>query len=164
MRIYLLMGVSGVGKSTIGSILSKKLNIPYYDADDFHSDGNIEKMKKGIPLTDKDRDTWLDTLAGKIKEWSQEKGAILACSALKEKYRQHLQSIPKDETVWIYLHADYQVIYDRIKNRENHYFHADLLQSQYDTLEVPDYGIDINVDSSVGEIVDEILKKIPEKA
>lgn len=160
MQVYLVTGVSGSGKSTIGEILSKKLHVPYFDADDFHPAANIQKMKNSIPLFDKDRVAWLDALAGKIKEWNQNEGAVLACSALKEKYRQHLQVISKEEMIWIFLHADYEVIYNRIKHRKNHYFKAELLQTQYDALEVPQYGIHINVDNSIPEIIDEILEKV----
>lgn len=160
MQIYLVTGVSGSGKSTIGEILAKKIHVPYFDADDYHPAANIQKMKNSIPLFDEDRDAWLDILAKKIKEWNQKEGAVLACSALKEKYRQHLQSIAKEEMTWIFLHADYEVIYNRIKHRKNHYFKADLLQTQYDALEVPQYGIHVDVDKSIGEVVEEILEKI----
>ncbi|HET8754224.1 MAG TPA: gluconokinase [Salinimicrobium sp.] len=160
MQVYLVTGVSGSGKSTIGKILSKKINVPYYDADDFHPDSNIQKMKNSIPLFDADRDSWLDELAKKIKEWNGKEGAVLACSALKEKYRKHLQTIPMEEMTWIFLHADYDVIYDRIKNRKNHYFKAELLHTQYEALETPEYGIHVNVDKSIPEIIDEILEKI----
>ena len=81
------MGVSGCGKTTVGKGLAEKLNLPFYDADAFHSAANIEKMAHGTPLTDDDRHDWLATLATKLNEWEKAGGAVLACSALKEKYR-----------------------------------------------------------------------------
>ncbi|MDQ3550649.1 MAG: gluconokinase, partial [Bacteroidota bacterium] len=99
--IYIVMGVSGSGKTTIGQLLANALHLPFYDADDFHPVENIQKMAAGTPLTDEDRQQWLETLAGNIKLWSKEGGAVLACSALKEKYRIILQSIPSDSLTWI---------------------------------------------------------------
>lgn len=158
--IYILTGVSGVGKTTIGHLLSEKLALPFYDADDFHPPANVEKMKNGIPLKDEDRKSWLETLAKKIGEWNKEEGAVLACSALKEKYREQLQSISKEETTWIFLHSEYEIIHNRLQSRKSHYFNPVLLQSQYDTLETPGYGIHINVNKNEEDIVKEIMKEL----
>ena len=158
--IYILTGVSGVGKTTIGKLLAKELNIPFYDADDFHPPSNVEKMKSGIPLQDDDRQSWLEELARKLKHWQTENGAVLACSALKEKYREKLQTISEDEIVWIFLHSEYEVIKNRLSSRKNHYFNPVLLQSQYETLEIPGYGFHINVNKSIDQVIEEILEKI----
>ncbi len=158
--IYILTGVSGVGKTTIGKLLAERLQIPFYDADDFHPSVNVEKMKSGIPLQDEDRESWLEELAGKLKVWQTENGAVLACSALKEKYREKLQTLSEDEIIWIFLHSEYEVISNRLSSRKNHYFNPVLLQSQYDTLEIPGYGHHINVNKTVEEVIEEILKKI----
>lgn len=155
--IYILTGVSGVGKTTIGILLSKKLNLPFYDADDFHPTINVEKMKNGISLQDEDRKDWLESLSKKIKEWDQGSGAVLACSALKETYRKKLQSIPEDRICWIFLHSEYEIILARIEAREKHFFNPDLLQSQYNTLEIPADGVHINVNKTVDQVVEEIL-------
>ena len=89
--VYIIFGVSGSGKTTIGQLLAKKLNIPFYDADDYHPVSNIEKMASGKPLNDNDREPWLGLIAMEIKKWKTQEGAVLACSALKEKYREILQ-------------------------------------------------------------------------
>lgn len=158
--IYILTGVSGVGKTTIGVLLAKKLNLPFYDADDYHPTTNVEKMKNGIALQDEDRKDWLQSLSNKIKEWDQKTGAVLACSALKETYRKKLQSIPEERICWIFLHSEYEIILARIEAREKHYFNPDLLQSQYDTLEIPADGIHINVNKTVDEVIEEILNHL----
>ena len=104
------MGVSGSGKTTVGKLLSKKLNLPFYDADDFHPAANIEKMAEGIPLNDNDRWPWLDKLGKLLKSWEANGGAILACSALKEKYRKRLTTVSKETLQFIYLSGSFNLI------------------------------------------------------
>lgn len=162
-HVYIVMGVSGVGKTTIGKRLSEEFQIPFFDADDFHPAQNVEKMKANIPLTDEDRHDWLNNLAIKILQWQGSTGAVLACSALKEKYRKQLQVLPQDHITWIFLHSEYEVIHNRIAARENHYFKPSLLQSQYQTLELPAYGIHIDVDKTPEKIIAEIMEKIAKK-
>ncbi len=161
--IYILTGVSGVGKTTMGKLLSRELNLPFYDADDFHSAENVEKMNKGIPLQDEDRESWLITLAKNIETWERNGGAVLACSALKEKYRKTLQVIPNEDICWIFLHSEYEIIEKRILARENHYFNPELLQTQYSALEFPGYGIHINVNNPKERILEEIMDKLHHK-
>lgn len=158
--IYMVTGVSGVGKTTIGILLAEKLNLPFYDADDFHPQANVVKMATGIALQDEDRVAWLNTLASNLKNWNKEGGAVLACSALKELYRQKLQSIPGSEITWIFLHSEFDIILNRLNTRKNHYFKPALLQSQYDTLEFPTYGIHINVNKPVDLIIEEIMENL----
>ena len=158
--VFILSGVSGVGKTTIGLLLSARLELPFYDADDFHPAGNVEKMASGLPLQDEDRQPWLDILAENIRKWNEEGGAVLACSALKETYRRKLQSIPENELQWIFLHSDYEVILQRMSGRSGHYFKSSLLKSQYETLEPPGYGIHINVNKPEENILAEIMQKI----
>ncbi len=164
MRVYIVMGVSGVGKTTIGKMLAERFCVPFFDADDFHPLRNVEKMKNGIPLQDEDRKIWLQTLSEKIQEWSHERGAVLACSALKEKYRKQLQSIPKNDISWIFLHSKYEVILGRLTSRENHYFKPELLESQYSTLQIPRYGIHVDVNTSVENIFNEIMQKLEKES
>jgi 6-phosphogluconate dehydrogenase len=154
--VYVLMGVSGCGKSTVGKLLSDKLRLPFYDADNFHPKTNVEKMSSGIPLTDEDRDPWLKTLSKKIGKWTKDKGAVLACSALKESYRQILSA--KNKVHWVVLNGEYETILKRIKDREDHYMGADMLKSQFEALELPDYGLHLDVEKSPILLVSEILK------
>ncbi|SLJ93021.1 NADP-dependent phosphogluconate dehydrogenase [Salegentibacter salarius] len=160
MAIYIMMGVSGSGKTTIGKLLAEKLDLPFYDADDFHPPENLEKMKNGIPLEDKDRKGWLKVLAQNIIEWNQIGGAVLACSALKEKYRKQLTSIPESDLNWIFLQAEFEVILNRLKSRKGHYFKSEMLNSQFETLEEPIYGLRINVNTSEENILKEIMAKL----
>ncbi|TDN85905.1 6-phosphogluconate dehydrogenase [Salegentibacter sp. 24] len=160
MGVYVVMGVSGSGKTTIGKLLSKELNLPFYDADDFHPGENVVKMKNGIPLQDADREGWLSVLADNIQGWDKSGGAVLACSALKEKYRKQLTSIPEDDLKWIFLWADFDVILNRLKVRKDHYFKPEMLASQFETLEEPNYGLPINVNTSEENILKNIMAKI----
>jgi 6-phosphogluconate dehydrogenase len=147
---------SGSGKTTIGTILSKRTRLPFFDADDFHPNSNVQKMSQGIPLTDHDRHPWLVHLAEKIKEWEAGGGAILACSALKEAYRTTLQSVPN--LFWVHLYGDRMILEERLKQRENHYMPPGLLDSQLEAWENPSYGLHINVNNTPKEMVDQILK------
>ncbi len=157
--MIVIMGVSGSGKTTIGLQLSDALGIPFFDADDFHSEENVTKMKHNIPLNDTDRQPWLESLAIKISEWDSKNGAVLACSALKESYRKTLASRVNSIT-WIYLSGSFDVINSRINNRSGHYMKSTLLQSQFDTLEIPEYGIHIDSDLDPKEIVATITSKL----
>lgn len=159
--VYVVMGVSGSGKTTIGKKLAERLDLPFYDADDFHPAVNINKMTAGYSLEDTDRWPWLDTLAKEIAVWSEQRGAVLACSALKEVYRERLfvgaQALARAKQGFIYLDAPFNVIKARLASREDHFFDARLLQSQYDTLEIPNYGIHIDVSQTEAETIKEIL-------
>lgn len=157
MHIYIIIGPSGVGKTTIGKLLAERLHLPFYDADDFHSEANISKMKSGIPLCDQDRLPWLTAMSDHIKEWYNNKGAVVACSALKEKYRKQLVSIPGECITWIYLHGNEDLIKNRLTSRAQHFFNHQLLSSQYKDLEVPEYGCHIDVNKAPEAVVDEIL-------
>jgi carbohydrate kinase (thermoresistant glucokinase family) len=161
-RIIYIMGVSGSGKTTIGEMLSQKTGTPFFDADDFHSAANKEKMKAGIPLTDEDRKTWLQQI-DKLADGQQHlKGAVIACSALKEKYRHTLtKNIAAPE--FIFLQGDYNVILARIKNRKEHFMPPQLLASQFASLEIPAGAFTISIDKKPEEIVDCILKYLKEK-
>jgi len=162
-NVIVIMGVSGCGKTSVGELLSKKLNIPFYDGDNFHPKENIEKMKNNIPLTDKDRLPWLKKLSKNITSWKKNEGAILACSALKESYRKILNA-DKNTDYWVVLNGDYQLICDRISKRKNHFMKSDLLKSQIETLEVPNYGLYIDISISLPEIVNTITQNIKTNA
>ncbi len=161
--VIILMGVSGCGKTTIGEQVSKAMDIPFYDADDFHPESNVERMKNNIPLTDQDRFPWLEILASNIQKWEASGGVILACSALKESYRNILSSKGK-RIFWVYLSGSFKLIENRLKNRSNHYMKPTLLKSQFDTLEVPGYGLHIDIEKSTDEIVEHIILKVKANA
>lgn len=154
MRLVLI-GVSGCGKTAIGKELSNALKIPFYDADDFHSAENKEKMSRGVPLTDDDRLPWLKTLAGLLKEKSS---LILGCSALKESYRKILKV--SSDTQFIYLKGSYELIHDRLKERHGHFFDPHLLKSQFADLEEPREATVININKSIPKLVNEISSSI----
>ena len=157
--IVQVIGVSGCGKTTIARNLSKAIGIPYYDADDFHPKENVEKMKSGKALDDSDRASWLSSLSVHLQKWEKEGGAILACSALKEKYRTVLSQGLKD-CHWVFLAGDYDLIYNRMSTRKGHYMSERMLKSQFDALEVPSYGIHIDINKSPEEIVNIIKSSL----
>ncbi len=158
--IIVIMGVSGSGKSTVGTALSKKLNLPFYDADDYHSPTNKEKMHKGIPLLDVERLPWLKVLCGIIsKHVDQGKSMILACSALKESHRALLNS--RRMCRFVYLKGTFEIIQARMAARSHHFFHPELLKDQFDSLEKPKHCLTIDVGQTVHEIVEIICKKFP---
>jgi 6-phosphogluconate dehydrogenase len=158
-RVIIIMGVSGSGKSTVGKLLAKELDLQFFDADDFHPKTNVDKMSRGKPLTDEDRLPWLSELSGFINEWQDGEGAVLACSALKESYRTILAQSGADID-WVYLKGDFETINTRIKSREGHFMSSNMLQSQFGVLEEPTYGIQVNVDNEVSRIVSSILSQI----
>jgi carbohydrate kinase (thermoresistant glucokinase family) len=149
------MGVSGCGKSAIGQALSKELDIPFYDADDFHPESNKRKMKEGTPLTDSDRKPWLKTLADFMGAHGE---MILACSALKHSYRRTLRFAP--EVRFVYLKGSYPLIRARLEQRKGHFFNPDLLDSQFATLEEPHSAITIDITPPISDIVKDIKQAI----
>ena len=158
--VIYIMGVAGSGKSTIGIKLSEATAIPFFDADDFHPPANKEKMKAGKPLNDDDRKGWLSTINELAKENSQKSGAIIACSALKEKYRNQLSEGIKSTVHWIILQGSFSLIQQRMKARKNHFMPARLLQSQFETLETPEYAVVMDIKNDPDEIVADIIKKL----
>jgi gluconokinase len=157
--MIVIMGVSGCGKTTIGKELAKQLGLPFFDADDFHPTSNIHKMKQGNSLTDEDRMPWLSRLSEQMKTWDEHGGAVLACSALKESYRRILASQSKTIT-WVYLKGPFEVIQSRLEQREMHYMKSGLLQSQFDALEEPEYGIHISIENPPEEIISALTTKL----
>jgi gluconokinase len=151
--ILLVMGVAGVGKTTIGEPLARALGWRFLDADDYHPPENVAKMKAGIPLQDADRWPWLGRLNRELKDLDN---AVLACSALKESYRERLaQGIP-DFTV-VYLHGSAALIRARLESRQHRYMPAGLLDSQLATLEPPARAIAIDVAAPLEDCLSAIL-------
>ncbi|WP_299986129.1 NADP-dependent phosphogluconate dehydrogenase [uncultured Pontibacter sp.] len=156
--IYIVMGVSGSGKTTVGIKLADRLRLPFYDADDYHPRQSVEKMQQGIPLNDSDRAPWLAQLADLIPTWEAEGGAVLACSALKEEYRKVLQTVP--DISWIYLDGSRDTILKRLQARHAHFMPPTMLESQLEALEKPAYGIHVDVSLSPEQIVQEVMTKL----
>lgn len=153
------MGVSGSGKSTLGQALANKLGWDFFDADDFHSPQNIAKMKAGIPLNDSDRGPWLAALNEQLlSTLRSNRHPILACSALKVKYRARLLSDVEGIAV-IQLKGSYDLILSRLSAREGHYMKAGMLQSQFDILEAPVGSLALEVSMSLDEMLDTIISK-----
>ena len=156
------IGVSGAGKTTIGKLLAQELGWPFYEADDFHSQANIDKLHRGIPLTDADRWPWLESLRQLIKR-SLETGdnAVLACSALKRAYRERLHV--SDEVKFVFLRGDYALIEKQLRRRHGHFMNPELLRSQFADLEEPKPDEDmvtIELGRTPQELVEEIKTKL----
>jgi gluconokinase len=157
--IVIVMGVSGVGKTTIGQELARELHWRFADADDYHSAANVEKMRSGIALTDADREPWLQALHDSIADWIEHgESVVLACSALKESYRKRLMVGP--EVRLVFLNASSTLIAARLATRHSHYMNPELLRSQFDTLEVPSNAISVDASGSVGGIVASIRDEL----
>ena len=155
-HLVVVMGVSGSGKSTVGTLLAGALELEFYDADDFHPEENVKKLRSGKPLNDEDRAGWLERL-NELLLSSRQTGTVLACSALKETYRDVLANgIGKENIVWVYLRGSYDQILQRMEAR-SHFMPSTLLRSQFDTLEIPDYAIEVSIEASPQDIISEIL-------
>ncbi|WP_246109051.1 NADP-dependent phosphogluconate dehydrogenase [Seonamhaeicola algicola] len=155
-RVIFIMGVSGCGKSTIAKLLSDEMNIPYFDGDDFHPEQNVAKMTNGQPLNDEDRQGWLEALNRLAKNQLKTNSCIIVCSALKETYRNTLSNTIENQVKWIHLTGDFDLISERLNNRQGHFMTSQLLQSQFDTLETPRNAIQVDISSSPQDIVKHI--------
>jgi len=144
--IVIIMGVTGSGKTTVGRLLAESGGWALYDADDYHSAANVDKMRAGTPLTDDDRWPWLDRLNALLRAaQGRRESAILACSALKQSYRDRLQE-GLNHVRWVHLKGDIELIRSRLQQRKGHYMNPALLQSQFDALEPPRDAIVVDVD------------------
>ena len=178
--ILVVMGVCGSGKTVVGERLAERLGLPFFDADDFHSPENKSKMSRGIPLTDEDRLPWLSSLKALLGEHdARGEGLVLACSALREKFRVDLRSAaparppaPVAEpalagrdlgaggapgVTFVYLKGDRSVIAPRMAARKGHYMNPALLDSQYEALEEPADAITVDVDAEPDVIVENVM-------
>ena len=160
--VVIVCGVSGAGKTFIGKILAQELGWKFYEGDDFHPAANIEKMQAGIPLTDEDRQPWLESLRQLVERCLADgENAVIACSALKKSYREHLE-ISK-AVKFVFLRGSHELIADQIRKRHGHFMHPELLQTQFETLEEPgpeESTIVIELGRALPELVREIRQKL----
>ncbi|MBG0787539.1 MAG: gluconokinase [Anaerolineaceae bacterium] len=155
-----LMGVAGCGKTLIGRTLSQAIGWPFYDGDDYHPQANIEKMSHGVPLNDDDRQPWLEELHTIIREHLERgQDVILACSALKAKYRQTLRG-DLQNVRFVHLVGSPELIYERLVHRNGHYMKAEMLKSQFAALERPKEALSVSIDQPVKSIVAEIVERL----
>jgi carbohydrate kinase (thermoresistant glucokinase family) len=158
--VIVVIGPMGCGKTTIGRLLAEKLQWDFDDGDDFHPPGNVEKMRNGIPLEDRDRIGWLTTLAGHIREQvEQGRSLVLACSALKQSYRDIL-GIDQQQIVSVYLKGSAELLRQRLLKRKHQYMNDSLLASQLQTMEVPEDGLIVSIDQRPEQICTEIITKL----
>ena len=161
--IVVLMGVTGSGKTTIGTLLAQRTGTIFADADDYHPQANKDKMRAGIPLNDEDRQPWLEILNGLLRGWYQSgEGGVLACSALKEKYRRDAGERDSGERDYVCVAGRQQGVADRerLAARHHEYMNPKLLDSQIATLEPPKDALRVNIDQPPEQIVDEILEHV----
>lgn len=153
------MGVTGAGKTTIGELLASQLGWHFADADQFHPKSNVEKMSQGVALTDADRVPWLSAMRSAIQQWiSQNRSAVLACSALKQAYRDELRVGP--EVRFVYLRGNYDVVAEQLRMRHGHFATETILADQFATLEEPKAAIVIDVGGDPESMVAQIRAQL----
>jgi carbohydrate kinase (thermoresistant glucokinase family) len=158
--VIVLIGPMGCGKTKVGVTLAQKLGWQFYDADDFHPEANKRKMGEGIPLDDSDRQPWLDILHEIIQKYlSEESSMILACSALKKKYRRAL-GIDQEQVFSVFLKGSFSLLQERIADRSHEYMAKGLLQSQLATLEVPETGLTVDISGTPEQISQAIIDRL----
>ncbi len=156
-----VMGVQGVGKTTIGTQLAQRLGVPFIDGDRLHPPRNVELMASGHPLTDEDREPWLRRVGETLAEHRATGGLVIVCSALRRRYRDALRSFDP-EAFFVELHGPMELVAERIGGRTHEYMPPALLQSQYDTLEplaADERGMRVSIEPAPEVIVDEVLAR-----
>ena len=158
--IIVVMGVSGSGKTTIGTMLADAIECPILEGDSLHSKENVEKMRHGLPLTDADRAPWLTAIRTHIlKFFKRGENLVVGCSALKQQYRKFLaEGIP---ITWVYLKGSAELIRARMKHRRRHFMKSDMLSSQFGALEEPSDAIVVDISPPPSAIVAQILAQLP---
>ena len=155
-----VMGVSGSGKTTIGSRLARELGVRFRDADEFHPEANVEKMSAGVPLDDEDRTPWLDAIGTAIRDADPSRPIVVSCSALKRSYRERIRKLAGRPVDFVFLHGPREILRQRMGGRKGHFMPASLLDSQLATLEMPGADeeiLSVSIDKSVAAIVEEVL-------
>jgi gluconokinase len=156
------MGPAGTGKTTVGKLLASQLSWEFADGDDFHPSANIEKMARGVGLTDEDRVPWLISIRDAMRQWqAQGRNVVLACSALKRSYRELLGVPSSDRNVkLVYLKGSRELLQGRLHLRKGHYANEQLLASQLADLEEPVDAVTVDASKSSEEIVSEIRRRL----
>lgn len=161
--LVVVMGVSGSGKTTIGTLVAHRLGVEFLDGDSLHPLANVEKMAAGIPLTDEDRWPWLEEVGRKLHEHARRhEGLVIACSALKRAYRERIRS-QAPGVLFLHLDGTLDVLTRRLEGRTGHFMPVSLLQSQLETLEpleLEEGGYKLNIDQPVADMVDEAVRKL----
>jgi gluconokinase len=157
--IVIVMGVVGSGKTTIGTLLAAELGWQFADADEFHPQSNVERIRHGIPLSDADRQPWLDRLRTEITQWiAAGSNVVLACSALKRAYRQELAVGP--QVGFVYLKGSASLIAQRLRSRHGHFADEKILASQFGDLEEPEEAVTVQIAGTPQQIVAQIRQKL----
>ncbi|WP_346432614.1 gluconokinase [Pseudohoeflea coraliihabitans] len=158
---YIVMGVSGCGKTSVGKVLASRLSLPFLDGDTLHSFENIKKMRSAIPLNDADREPWLRAIGERISRSTVP--MVVGCSALKRLYRDWIRAEAEKRVCFIHLKGDRSVIARRISSRSDHFMPLSLLDSQFDALEVPEkdeLSLEIDIGQPFDLLVDELVQRI----
>jgi gluconokinase len=159
VKIVVVMGVAGSGKTTVGTMLADAMHCAFLEGDSLHSPANVEKMRHGVPLTDDDRAPWLAAIHARLLDsFTRGECLVVGCSALKHSYRALLaDGIP---ITWIYLKGSAALIRSRLQHRSGHYMKADMLASQFEALEEPSDALIVDISHSPGAIVEQILAEL----
>jgi gluconokinase len=162
--IVVVMGVSGCGKSTVGRMIAERLGCAFRDGDEFHSDANRAKMHAGIPLNDDDRKPWLEAIRAYMDEMtSGSRSLVVACSALKQRYRDVLRG-PAGNAEFVYLKGDFELLHGRLSARKDHFFNPALLRSQFDALEEPTDAIVVDIALPPETLVQQATEQLQARA
>ena len=161
--IVVLMGVAGSGKTTIGNILAEAISCPFLDGDLLHSRANVEKMSRGIPLTDADRAPWLSAIHDRMVDaCDRGQALVVGCSALKESYRMVLaDGLP---LTWVYLKGSPELIRSRMLHRAGHFMKAGMVDSQFAALEEPSDAFVVDISEPPESIVERILSELRKRS
>lgn len=157
--LIVIMGVCGSGKSTIGRGVAERLNLPFFEGDDYHSERNIQKMSEGIPLNDRDRRPWLKSINDLLRDSESKYGAVFTCSALKQSYRDLLEA-SVEKINWVFLHGSERTLRKRMLGREGHFMKTNLLESQLSILEEPSNAIKMDILRDPNTIINNIIRQL----